>query len=127
MRIAGMLLCAVGQAAFAGCLQFGEPRAGSACEKSSAELVWLNAPASSEPASSPHRHYDRTIADPALSGGVYFAGDARFELRPPGRHLVEVFLMAMDAPARSSFVLESGGVAVDDRHRARPGPDRLRP
>lgn len=119
-----LAICAAAQPALAGCLSFGPPRDGSACGLTK-ELTWTNAPASPEPAPEQRVSLDKLIDDPALAGGVYFGGDATFQFRAPGTHLLEVFLTALEQTA--SFVLEANGSAIDTRYVMKPGPDRLAP
>ena len=95
-------------------------------EPQSEEVKWLNPPERIERLSVPPHSYDKAIAHPALESAVKMAGEARFQFRPKGRHLVEVFLAVADE-GKSSFVLEANGKAVDDRYQVRPGPARLRP
>ncbi len=120
-----VLWLVVAQAAPAGCLYFSDPGPGTACRASSPELTWLNRPAAPSAMRVPHP-YDRSLADPALSGGVLVGGDLEFRLAAPGRQLVEVFL-AVPAELNHGYVLEAGGAVLDARYRARTGPDRLRP
>ena len=126
MRTLSLLCLIPAPAALAGCLSFAEPLLGSACAKSSTELVWLNRPASVETERRPTGYYDRLLTDPALSTGVVAGGDLRFELRAAGPQLVEVFLVTTEE-ARHSFVLEAGAAVIDARYRDKPGPVRLRP
>ena len=74
----------------------------------------------------PAGFYDRTIWDAALDWGVPFGGDAVFEFRARGKHLVEVSLAVSDEGDRS-FVLEANGKVVDGRHEVKPGPVRMMP
>jgi hypothetical protein len=77
-----------------------------------AAAVWVNRPASPEPTPG--------------GAGVYFAGDARFQIPARGPHLVEITLAALEE-WKDRFALEAAGAAVDTRFRDRPDERRLRP
>ena len=120
------VFCAFGPPALAGCLGFGDPKPGSGCRPSSPEMEWLNAPSSPQRAPDQRGAFDPLIDDPAFTTGVYAAGEAAFQFRAPGRHVIEVFLTSLNQD-KDSFVLEAEGTASDTRYVVRPGPDRLMP
>ncbi len=112
--------------AWAGCLSTVQPPAGSACVARAAEVAWVNPPGAREAVRVANEYYDQVLGDAALGAGVAVGGEARFELRATGRHLVEVFLIEQ-GDQRYSYVLEAGGVEIDGRNRIKPGPERLSP
>lgn len=103
----------------AGCLSLADPPPGSSCSAASTEIEWLNPPGSREISEQHTTSYDPLLADAAFFRGVYAGRDARFRLRAPGRHLIEVFLLTTDHE-KHSFVMEVAGKIVDERYRARP-------
>lgn len=111
----------------AACLSFADPGPDSGCKESSADIVWLNPPSALKTLEHASHNYESLIADPAFSKGVYLDGGVRFEFRARGKHLVEVFLMAMEE-GKDSFGLEVDGKATDSRYELKPeGARRLRP
>lgn len=113
-------------AAAAGCVSFSGPVEGSSCSADEPLLVWKRPAGELRRAALPQGFYDKTVADPALDWGAPHRGDAFFDFRGRGKHLVEIFLAVADA-GENSFVLEAGGKAVDARHQAKPGPVRMMP
>ncbi|MGH9660690.1 MAG: hypothetical protein ACRD96_19225 [Bryobacteraceae bacterium] len=101
------------------CVGFVAPRPASRCEAASSDLEWLNRPASLDAREQPNQYYDSILNDSALFGGVAVSGDLQFELRAPGPHLLEVFLLAGDEEKRS-FSLHGGGGPLDGL-RPQPG------
>lgn len=123
-------LVTIAPAAFAGCLHFTGPHAGSACESTSTEVVWLNPPAvrevaDPEPYPALNHTYDPLLSDSAFFAGVYAGGNAHFQVRMEGKYLFEVFLTATDVGERP-YVLESNGIPVDRTYRRTPGIGRKR-
>lgn len=113
-------------AAVAGCVSLSGPVEGSACSAGESVLAWKRPPREGPPVTLPKAFYDPTVADPALDWGAPHQGDAVFEFRGRGKHLVEVFLAVADA-GESSFVLEADGKPVDGRHQVKPAAARMMP
>ncbi len=120
LAVAG-LSCLLTAPATAGCVSFGSPDS-PLCAGSSAELVWLNAPASRQLApiqkrswDPPHCCWDPAVLDKPFSHGTAVTGDLEFEFRGEGRHLVEVFLYQPGGDRNRFFILEVEGQAEDKR------------
>ncbi|MCP5110942.1 MAG: hypothetical protein GY953_08920, partial [bacterium] len=110
--------------AVAGCLSFDAAAAG--CQASSDELVWTGPTAPLVDTGRGRSFYDETIWATPPARGVSLDGDASFELKATGPHMVEVFLVVPDQWKRS-YLLDAGGKIVDERWREWTKPDRMMP
>lgn len=98
----------------------------SACSAPGGSLRWREAPAGAETLTLPAHQHEKTIWDPAIDRYRMLEGDARFEFRERGKHLVEIFLTVTDEGDRS-FAFEVNGKAADARHWVTRAPARLMP
>lgn len=98
----------------AGCVSFAGPAGRSQCLEESGELIWENPASTRTVAEIADSAYDRILSDPSFRSGVSVSGEARFRLKRPGKHIVEVFLQSPDRRLPVTLVREDGSVA--DRH-----------
>ena len=109
-------------------MTFGSPFPSNGCQKpvAAGPISWANPSSRVRKTPSYAKFYDSSIWPEDLNVAAEITRRADFHFDVKGPYLVEVFLLRSD-DGQSSYWLEADGLAVDNRHRVRPGPRRLAP